>query len=179
MIITSTASWRRSKCFPTISRFSNSFSGNFMGKFRRLIYKQLGRRIKRPEWRLRWRAIWQCTDSWHHSSRALGTTLAGLGHLPRIAERSLVDMPLILGRKDPEGIGLQASSLLRWLPRIRQHAFLLREGGHLPSESSITWAGTSLSCLSLKGIMRKDPNQTFKRSQKLLGRIYTEHKTHR
>ena len=87
----------------------------------------------------------------------MGTILAELGHLPRIAEWSLVHMPLILGRRDPEGIGLQASSLLHCLPRIRQDAFLPRKGGHLSSQSLITWTGTSLGCMSLKGSIMKGP----------------------
>lgn len=41
-------------------------------------------------------------DPWHPSSRAAGTIQAGLGHLPRIAEPSLIHMPLILGRRDPQ-----------------------------------------------------------------------------
>lgn len=36
-VITSTASWRRSKHFPAISCFSHSFSGNFMEKLRSTI----------------------------------------------------------------------------------------------------------------------------------------------
>lgn len=77
--------------------------------------------------------------------RAVGTILAGLGHLPRIAERSLVHMPLIPGRRDSDGVSLQASSLLRRLPEIRQDAFLPGEGRHLPSQSPSAWAGTGLA----------------------------------
>lgn len=117
--IISTAPWTRSKRFPAISRFYNCLSGNFMGKFRREMKKQLGRRAEWPGWRPRWRATWQRTESWHPSSRAAGTIQAGLGHLPRTAEPSLIHMPLILGRRDPGGIRLRASSLPHRRPRIR------------------------------------------------------------
>lgn len=106
------------------------------------------------EWRPRWGAIWQHADSWHCSSRAIGTILAGLGHLPRNAGRCLVHMPLILGRRDPEGVSLQGSSLLRCLPGIRQDAFLPGEGWHLPSPSPIAWAGTGLAVCPEKSLGR-------------------------